>query len=159
MRSDLRLWLTVPLLCIWPVAANAADDDVARLMSECGVADLPQASVDGCLERVRVLEETNPSPQLQTLEASLEQRESAGPARQQAAAAPVPRVVEVVPEPNVRAGEGDELDRSSPQAGAPEEVTPRSGAMFEDEPPVADPPDAPAGTGRMADDDTIDPPQ
>jgi hypothetical protein len=57
-------------------SAAAHDNDVAQLMSECGISDLADMAVDSCLERVRVVDETNPSPQLQSLEARLEERKS-----------------------------------------------------------------------------------
>lgn len=159
MRSDGKLWLIASLLCIWSIAANADDGDVAKLMSECGAADLPQASLDSCLERARVLEETDPSPQLQTLEANLEQRESAPPGRTQAASAPAPRMVEVAPEPDVSAENGSETVQTASQAPPPDSSRPRSGVALEDEPPVADPPDDPGGTDRATGDDANDPPQ
>jgi hypothetical protein len=57
-----------------PVAARA--DDASTVLSDCGAAGLPASQIDSCLERVRVLDETDPSPQLQSLEARLEQQES-----------------------------------------------------------------------------------
>ena len=157
MRRDGKLWLIAALLCIWPMAANADEGEAAKLVSECGAADLPQGSLDSCLERVRVLEETDPSPQLQTLEASLEQRESGRPVRARAAAAAA-RVVEVAPGPNMRADEDSGREQSSPPPATRESSAPRSGASLEDEPPVSDAPDAPAGTDRT-DEDTSAPPQ
>jgi hypothetical protein len=44
------------------------------VLADCGSADLADSQVDSCLERARVLDETDPSPQLQSLEAQLEQR-------------------------------------------------------------------------------------
>jgi hypothetical protein len=68
------------ILVLWgatPRALAAAhDSDVAQLISECGAPDLAAMAVDSCLERVRVVDETNPSPQLQSLEARLEERKS-----------------------------------------------------------------------------------
>jgi len=57
-------------------AAGAADDSAAAVVADCGSADLPDSQLDSCLERVRVLDETDPSAQLQSLEAQLEQRET-----------------------------------------------------------------------------------
>lgn len=54
-----------------------AGDDVSTVKSQCGVPDLAASSVDSCLERVRVLEETDPSADLQSLEQKLEQRDEA----------------------------------------------------------------------------------
>jgi hypothetical protein len=65
------------LLCTVGVStAGAAEDSASAVLADCGSADLPTAQVDSCLERVRVLDETDPSAQLQSLEAQLEQRES-----------------------------------------------------------------------------------
>ena len=159
MRPDGRCWLIVPLLCLWSLSASADDGDVAKIISECGVPDLPQASVDSCLERVRVLEETEPSSQLQTLEASLEQRESGRPVRTRAAAAASRRAVEVAPEPN-RAADGEsDQDEVASQDDARGGSPPRSGPALEDEPPVSDTPDVPSGADRSTDADTNDPPE
>ena len=51
-------------------------DALAKLTTDCGAVDLAEASVDSCLERARVLDETNPSPDVEVLEAKLEQRAS-----------------------------------------------------------------------------------
>ena len=158
MRRDAKLWLIAPLWCIWPIAASADESETAKLISECGVADLPQASVDSCLERVRVLEETDPSSQLQTLAATLEQRESGRPAATRAAAAAAPRVGDIAPEPSLAPeGEGDPDQAAAPAAGA-ESSPPPSGAALDDQPPISDPPDAPTGTDGTTD-DTNDPPR
>jgi hypothetical protein len=65
-------------------AVLAAEDQTSSVLADCGSGDLPYSQVDSCLERVRVLDETDPSPQLESLEAQLESRET-GPraARQQ----------------------------------------------------------------------------
>ena len=81
--------------------AASHDNDVAQLMSECGAPDLVNTAVDSCLERVRVVDETNPSPQLQSLEARLDERKSGMHARtngtQPRPAAGQPRSVESAP--------------------------------------------------------------
>ena len=59
-----------------PALAASRGDDVAQVIAECGASDLADAAVGPCLERVRVVDETNPSPQLQSLEAQLEERKS-----------------------------------------------------------------------------------
>jgi hypothetical protein len=56
--------------------ALAADDNAGAVLADCAAPDLPNSAIDSCLERVRVLDETDPSPQLQSLEAQLEQREA-----------------------------------------------------------------------------------
>ena len=155
MRRNGKLWLIAPLVCFWPMGANAESGDAANLVTECGALDLPQATLDSCLERVRVREETDPSPQLQALEASLEQRETGHPVRTQSAAA-TSHMVEVAPERDAVTADENEQDTSSPQ---PEQAqtTPRSGVTLEDEPPVSDAPEGAAGTDP--EDDTGDPPQ
>ena len=58
------------------VAQNAqGEDDATRILADCGHPGLDSAALDSCLERVRVMEETTPSSQLQSLEADLERRE------------------------------------------------------------------------------------
>ena len=52
MQTQVRFCLIVPLVCIWPLIANADNSDAATLVSECGTPDLPQSAVDSCLERV-----------------------------------------------------------------------------------------------------------
>lgn len=157
MQLDAR-WLIAPLVCLWPLAATADDSDAARLIAECSAPALPPASLDSCLERVRVLEETEPSSGLQALEASLEQRESAGPASTRTASAPAPAVSEVAPEPDIAAAGDEAQDESAARRAEPDNFPPRSGPSVEDEPPVADAPDVPSSTDRAAD-DTDGPPQ
>ncbi|HEY3637046.1 MAG TPA: hypothetical protein VGK90_02760 [Rhizomicrobium sp.] len=91
MTKPLYLMVScVLLLAAAPApAALAADDDASKALADCGPADLPDSQVDSCLERVRVLDETNPSPELQSLEAQLEQRETGGH-RRTATGAPRP---------------------------------------------------------------------
>ncbi len=67
---------TLLLLGLAAPVAHARDSDADAFILECGTSDLPDAAVDSCLERARVLEETNPSARLESLEARLEQRES-----------------------------------------------------------------------------------
>jgi len=62
-----------------PTAAVARDGDVDAFMSDCGGVDLAPSAIDSCLERARVLDETAPSPEVQSVEASLEQRKSGKP--------------------------------------------------------------------------------
>ncbi len=78
LRSCTYVSLLLVLSAITPQTASAAEDNASAVLADCTMPDLPAAAVDSCLERVRVVDETNPSPQLQSLEAQLEQRE-AGP--------------------------------------------------------------------------------
>ena len=168
-----KLLLVVPLLAFGPLNARADDPETAKLASECSAPDLPQSGLDSCLERVRVREETEPSAQLQALEATLEQRESGRPTHAETATTS-PRAIEVAPEPMAPDGPVAQ-DQSAPepnevpgspvaqdQSAAPvvglDSPAERSGAELEDEPPVADAPDAPAETDRTTGDDTNEPP-
>lgn len=146
MRPDWKPWLIAPLLCIWPQASRADDSETAKLVSECGSSELPQASVDSCLERVRVLEETEPSAKLQTLEANLERRESGPRVIAHAAVAPARRA-EVREMP---------VQHESVQEHKDSDTDARFGAEAEDEPPIADPPDT-ASEQRSMDDQPDDP--
>lgn len=72
----------------WPIVATLAvvgglpahaglfgnDDTLQSVTADCGSPDLPVDSIGSCLERVRVLSETDPSPQLEALEAQIERR-------------------------------------------------------------------------------------
>jgi hypothetical protein len=155
MRSKRRAWLIVPLIAVGPVAAVADDSDAAKLISECGVSDLPQSSIDSCLERVRILEETEPSPQLQSLEGNLEQRESGRLRSARAVATPIaPAAAPRETDPRSAEAEAesgpkilDDEDRSQVP----------SGGQAEDEPPIADPPDAPPAEGSFVDGRSNDP--
>lgn len=158
------------LLCAGGVStAGAAEESASAVLADCGSADLPAAQVDSCLERVRVLDETDPSAQLQTLEAQLEQRESGhhtasrqpralsgspGPASSELQPySGQPTVVESEPNLPPAAAEPDQ-DRSAAveQPAAPAPVRDRSGSntgadrppagINDDQPPVADPPDS-----------------
>jgi hypothetical protein len=139
---DWKLWLIAPVFCAWPLAASADDSEPARLIAECGAADLPQASVDSCLERARVLDETEPSAQLQSVERQLEKREVGKTVSARAEPAPAPpddnsRPVRRIAPP-AREGDGsltENYDQDSAQN--------LSGSEAEDQPPLADPP---AGT-------------
>ena len=159
MLRDGKFWLIVPLLCLWPLSASADDGDAAKVISECGAADLPQASVDSCIERVRVLEETEPSSRLQSLEASLERRESARPVRTRTAAPAAPPAAEVASEPHIAAQGASAQSESIYRSAEPDSSPPPSGSMLEDQPPISDTTDVPSGADRETDEDTNDPPQ
>jgi hypothetical protein len=64
----------VALICAGAARASDDDDDLKELMADCGGAHIELSDVDGCLERARVLGETRPSPQLQSLMTRLERR-------------------------------------------------------------------------------------
>jgi hypothetical protein len=71
------LSLALLLFCAPAPSAFAGDgDDATSIMADCGGSDLPASAVDACLERARVLDETDPSAELQSLEARLEERET-----------------------------------------------------------------------------------
>ena len=153
---DWKLWLIAPVLCVWPLAASADDSEAARLIAECGAQDLPQPSLDSCLERVRILDETEPSARLQSLEGRLEKREAGENMDARAEPTSVPqadisRRVQVVAPP-VRADDGysaETRDQDSSQSV--------SGSAADDQPPIADPPDQPSSP--RSDDDQLDGPE
>lgn len=103
-----RIWLlgaAVFLVSGGAYAVEAEGDSTSAVQAACSTPDLPAASVDSCLERVRILEETQPSADLESLEARLEARVSAdhepvGPA----AARSTP--VEVRPYPSADSAQG-----------------------------------------------------
>jgi hypothetical protein len=49
-------------------------DPSTQLMTDCDVPSLEDAAVDSCLERARVLQGTNPTPDVEALTVRLEQR-------------------------------------------------------------------------------------
>lgn len=180
MRMIVQGCLAVLLGAGLSSAAGAAEDQARAVLSECSAPDLPDAAVDSCLERVRVLDETAPSPALQSLEARLDQQKSG---RGTAAANGPPRPLQPLQEESVpesgmsptrsaaTAG-GDALpsavggeDQSAPQTeparsadsyprdSRDDDRTPGAaqGSMGDDEPPVADPPDDAAPDGAADD--------
>jgi hypothetical protein len=54
------------------VAQN--NDDADKIMNDCSDSDLPPEVVDYCLRRVHGLNETNPTPDSEALEAQLQRR-------------------------------------------------------------------------------------
>ncbi|HEY6577988.1 MAG TPA: hypothetical protein VIY09_01575 [Rhizomicrobium sp.] len=167
------------LLGLAAPAAFAGDDNDSAVMADCGVADLPAAAIDSCLERVRVLDETEPSPHLQALEARLEERATGQPTRGGAepdrrpaasgtdsygAGAYDSGTAEDAQQPAMAEPDsGATLSTQSPaplsaEQGAEQEYPAQQpsarqdrspDADAEDEPPIEDPPDAPGG--RAAD--------
>ena len=80
IRLSLAGSLTAALLVsAAPAYAADADDTAAEVMRDCGGDSLPRDQVSSCLERARVLDQSSPSPELQSLEAKLEQRVRSGP--------------------------------------------------------------------------------
>ena len=147
-------WLFLPLTFIPPFCASAAEDtDASRLIAECSASDLPQSSIDSCLERVRVREETDPSSELQSLEATLECDEKGGTMHSML---------------DAQAAAPNEVSEAGPAATEPDAIAPQvpdngnaralAGTEAEDQPPVADPPDD-APTAETSTDDRSDAPQ
>ncbi|MGH6876611.1 MAG: hypothetical protein ACREHV_04440 [Rhizomicrobium sp.] len=160
-------------------AALAQDDDATTVMADCGAPDLSGSALDSCLERVRVLDETDPSPRLQSLEARLEQREAgrvagvaAPPApseqgsygaqgygsgtsqigdnpQQPASREPDGDVAPSAAQPAAPLAEPDVISQSPPPASVSPDQ--RGDTDAEDEPPIADPPDSDAPVDRSAD--------
>jgi hypothetical protein len=177
------LSLALLLFCAPAPSAFAGDaDDANSIMADCGGADMSASVLDSCLERARVLDETDPSPQLQSLEARLEERETgqANPASPTQAAPPpvsdaassyAARGYESV---GSQPGEGLQPDAAEPDQESPAAQNARTGGVaasddpqpddnadahgpsaepdLDDEPPIADPPDGDSPDGRSADD-------
>ena len=61
--------------------AAPAPDSAASVLHDCSVDGLLPDQVDSCLERTRVLDESNPDPKLQSLEVKLSQMEAKQPPR------------------------------------------------------------------------------
>lgn len=90
------------LLLAGSATAAQAPDSAASVLHDCSAANLPPDTVDSCLERTRVLDESNPDPALRSLEVKLSQMEAKQPPRAlgQNAAPPPPQqddVEEVAP--------------------------------------------------------------
>ena len=134
-----------------PAFAGAGDDTVAEVMRDCGGNSLPRDQVSTCLERARVLDQSEPSAQLQSLEAQLEQRVKGGYGNDDEAGPPPPP-------PTYGPDNGPSDDQMGPDdQGPPDEDSgpddqgpppqgygpddrgpPNAGPSDEDEPPVDD---------------------
>lgn len=71
----MRLSFMLTALCAIAVpgaALSATGDTEQAVVADCGQPGLAGSAVDTCLERARILDETNPSPQIETLIARLE---------------------------------------------------------------------------------------
>lgn len=134
MEHTWKFLLVAPLLLGAPVA-GADESDAAKVMSECGAQNLPQSSLDSCLERVRVIEETDPSADLQSLEASLERRATGRqPPRTTSA-----RVVSAPPTELSKPAAAAPVDPSNePAAEVPSTSQRLAGPDAEDQPPISD---------------------
>lgn len=109
-----RIWLlpvAVLLAAGTASAAETAGDTASAVMSECSAVVIPAATVDSCLERVRILEETQSSPGLATLEARLEARVASD--HEPVGAPSAGRDVEVRPY-SAGQGAGSEVDPAVP---------------------------------------------
>ena len=162
-RLGLAGSLTVVLLAsAAPALAAAGDDTEAEVMRDCGGSRLPRDQVSSCLERARVLDQSAPSPQLQSLEAQLEQRVRAGSSDDDAGPPPPPQRYgpdngpsdnEMGPDvqgpPDEDSGPDDQGppnqgygpgDQGPPQGYGPDDRGPPPGAgpSDSDEPPVDD---------------------
>jgi hypothetical protein len=162
------------LLLLWAPAAPtaiAAGDSASSVLADCGAPDLAASVVDSCLERARVLDETDPSPQLESLEAALEARAGKGqpappgqPADAQASGPPAELVAPDAENPVADSGTASadagpqsgtvEAERELPTSQAPvaspapEDASPQADqpppGIDDDQPPIADPPDSDA---------------
>jgi hypothetical protein len=66
-------WSPLMLLGLLSLPACGQQDTPEAVMADCS-GRIPHEKIESCLERVRVLGETNPSPEAQALEAQLESR-------------------------------------------------------------------------------------
>jgi hypothetical protein len=160
------------LLLLWAPAAPsalAAEDSASSVLADCGTPDLAASAVDSCLERARVVDETDPSPQLESLEALLEARAEkeqpaplGPPADAQASGPPAELAVPGAENPaadsdTVSADAGPqsgtvEAEREPPAGQAGEappspddqnsQAEPPPPGIDDDQPPIADPPDS-----------------
>jgi hypothetical protein len=89
------------LLLAGSAYAAQAPDSAASVLHDCSGQNLAPDQVDTCLERTRMLDESNPDPALRSLEVKLSQMEAKQPPRalSQSAAPPPPQdeVEEVAP--------------------------------------------------------------
>jgi hypothetical protein len=145
-----------------PAVAASGDDTPAEVMRDCGGDSLPRDEVSSCLERARVLDQSNPSPQLQSLEARLEQRVKASP--EDADTPPPPARYDQMgadddrpPPPDEDSGNGSPDDEMGPndqpppdedtgpddqgppdENSGPDNQPPDAGSWDDDEPPIDD---------------------
>lgn len=71
----IRLAIMCAALCALAVpaaAASATGDSEQSVLADCGHSGLAASAVDSCLERARILDETTPSPQIESLIARIE---------------------------------------------------------------------------------------
>jgi hypothetical protein len=125
-----------------PAAAAPGDDTPAEVMRDCGGDSLPRDEVSSCLERARVLDQSNPSAELQSLEARLEQRIGNSPDDENAAPPP-PRYDrdnadnEDQPPPDDEMGPDDQGPPVE-EYGPDDRQPPDAGTWDDDEPPIDD---------------------
>lgn len=160
IRSGFAGLTAVLLVSAAPAVAAPGDDTPAEVMRDCGGDSLPRDEVSSCLERARVLDQSNPSAELQSLEARLEQRIKSDP--EDAAPPPPSRYDQGAdddqppPDENYSSGNGqsgDEMgqddqappdedygpdDQGPPAAHSPDQSPPDAGSWDDDEPPVDD---------------------
>ena len=129
MRIAYLTLASVALFGLLPAAAQNhamdAPDPMAALMTDCDVPSLEDAKVDSCLERARVMEETNPSPGIEALQAKLEQRS-------------VQRFDPNSLAPPTTEGNGAMLDNDANQTTPPAKMLNSTEANSADVPPVQD---------------------
>jgi hypothetical protein len=114
--SRIALPIFAALLIAGTAYASQAPDSAASVLKDCSADNLPPDTVDACLERARVLDESSPTPALQSLEVKLSQMEAKRPPRSLSNNAPPPPqedIQEVIP-PDAPADRAKALDTSSP---------------------------------------------
>lgn len=166
----------------WPIAATlvfigaalpahaglfGGDDTLQSVTADCGSPDLSADSVDSCLERIRVLSETDPSPELEALDAQIERRAdeaedgTAAPAKSAPKTLPGTAVTNTLPQSPA----ADPAPTTQPPADHPtapaEKAAPGNAspaATAENDPPVEIEGDDDPPPVEDKDDDRADPP-
>jgi len=114
--SRIALPVFAALLIAGTAYAAQAPDSAASVLKDCSADNLPPDTVDACLERARVLDESSPTPALQSLEVKLSQMEAKQPPRSLSNNAPPQQqedIQEVIP-PDAPADQVKSLDATSP---------------------------------------------
>jgi hypothetical protein len=109
--------------------ACGQQDDTQRIVAQC--SNPPPDRIDSCLEQARVQEETDPSPEMQKLVATL--------IKLQVEARNAPRDLESPPPPDADSGSHEASPASAPQEIAPPAMQDNSAArddLDEDSPPA-----------------------
>jgi hypothetical protein len=120
-----------------PAFAAPGDDTPAEVMRDCGGASLPRDQVSSCLERARVIDQSDPSAEMESLEAKLEQRVKAEP-EDDVGPAPPPPDEGMDDDDAGRPGMGPDYQGPPDEDYGPDDQGPPQAAPDDDEPPIDD---------------------